>query len=773
MLLMIIRKTKAQYFTLIVILLLVIASCSNIKYLKPGQQLYVGSKVKITDKNASKAEIKSLQSELGSLLRPRPNSAILGLRFKLYMYNIAGTPKKPKGLKHWLKTKVGEPPVLFSKVDLDFNSRLIENRLENRGYFLTQVTADSTEKNKKVTVEYAATTGPQYKIRNVSVIDDSSRLTKAVKGVQAETFFKAGEPYDLDKIKAERARIDTRLKEQGFYYFGPDYLIIQTDSTVGNHQVDLFTKVKNETPLKAKEIYTIDDIFIYPNFTLNKDTKKDSVSTADSVTKYNDFTIIDPEKNYKPSVFDRSMFFHKGDIYNRTDHNLSLNRLVNLGTFKFVKNQFKESDTSKNALDTYYYLTPLPKKSLRLELLGKTNSANYTGSEVNLNWSNRNAFRGAELLNISLFGGAEVQVSGLNKGYNIFRVGTEANLIWPRIISPFKFNPSGAFVPKTKLTVGAELQNRAKLYTLNTFKGSFGYLFKENVRKEHQLNITEITYVNTLNQTPEYEERAKLDANLRRITEKQLIFGPTYTFTYTNTTESAKTNTFYYKGNIDLSGNIVGLATGSKAGDSTSIFGVPFSQFVKIDNDFRHYFKLGTNSQIASRFQAGVGYAYGNSVEMPFIKQFFTGGTNSIRAFRARSIGPGAYVQPPVAADAFIPDQSGDIRLEFSTEYRAKLFSIVNGAIFADAGNIWLLNENANKPGGKFSKDFLNEVAVGAGAGLRLDLTILVLRLDLAMPLRKPFLPDGQRWVVNEINFGSSQWRRENLVLNLAIGYPF
>ena len=493
-----------------------------------------------------------------------------------------------------------------------------------------------------------------------------------------------------------------------------------------------------------------------------------------SIKKYNDFTIIDPENLFKPRIFDRALYFKKEDLYNRADHNLSLNRLVNLGTFKFVKNQFKPSDTIGNYLDAYYYLTPLPKKSIRLEVLAKTNSANYTGTELNINWSNRNAFRGAELLTISAFGGVEVQVSGQNNGFNVYRVGTEANLVWPRFVSPFKLRSSSGFVPKTKATLGYEFQNRTKLYSLQTFKGSFGYLWKASEKKEHLLNVTEITYASPQNVTPLYREQILANPSLGKVIEKQLIFGPTYSYTYTNTLEKRRKNTFYYKGTLDLAGNIAGLATGANInkGDTIKLFHVPFSQFIKLENDFRHYLKLGPDSQLASRIIVGAGFAYGNSNELPFIKQFFIGGTNSLRAFRARSIGPGTYNGSAIAS-TFLADQSGDLKLEFNTEYRAKIYGLVKGALFLDAGNIWLLKDNPEKPGAKFSKNFMNEIAVGTGAGLRFDFSFLILRTDLAFPIRKPYLPDGQRWVLDQINFGNSTWRKENLVFNLAIGYPF
>jgi len=762
----------SKYIPYLFLLILLSFGCSNTKFLPEGDLLYTGGSVKVQDSLLKKKERKKLEKELEGMLRPKPNSKILGLRPKLYIFNVVGEPKKEKGLKHWLRTKVGEPPVLFSQVDLQYNANILQNYSENRGYFKTRTASDSTRSKKKASAEYVVRPGVQYKIRNVIFPEDSTKVAQAIRRASKRwSTLKAGDPYDLDVIKGERERIDAKLKEHGFYFFGPDYLLVKVDSTVGKYQVDLRVIVKDETPKQAKEMFTINDIVIYPNYSIRTDTLKHKES---DIIQHNDFTIIDSAKTFNPRIFDRTLYFKKGDIYNRTDHNLSLNRLVNMGTFKFVKNEFKLADTLNNSLNAYYFLTPLPKKSIRVEVLGKTNSANYTGTELNVNWSNRNTFKGAELLTVSAFGGLEVQVSGLNRGYDVYRVGTEVNLIWPRFITPFKVVVPGGFVPRTKATLGYEYQNCTKLYSLNNFKVSFCYLWKENIRKEHQLNITEITYVSPTNVTDLYLRDAELRPSLERVIEKQLIFGPNYAYTYTNTMRKSKRNTIYFKGSVDLSGNVAGLLSGSniRKGDTTTVFGVPFSQYVKMESDFRHYLKLGDNTQLASRFLVGAGYAYGNSKQMPFIKQFFIGGTNSIRAFRARSIGPGTY-NPNVSTSNFLPDQSGDLKLEMNTEYRAKLFSVVHGAVFVDAGNIWLLNKDSEKPGAEFTSKFLDQIAIGTGVGLRFDLSFLVLRTDLAFPLRKPYLPDGQRWVLDDINFGNSGWRRENLVFNLAIGYPF
>ncbi|MEO5776046.1 MAG: BamA/TamA family outer membrane protein [Flavobacterium sp.] len=752
----------------IAILVLFAAACSGTHNLPEGELLYTGGTIKVVkDSTISGKQRHELQKKMKDVIRPIPNKKFLGMRPKLFFYNLAGDAKKEKGFRHWLKTTLGEAPVLFSEVDLEYNRSLLQNFSENNGYFNTRTSADSTRHGKRATAEYKVTTGRQYKIKSVQFPNDSSDVGKAVARTQRRSLLQVGKAYNLEVIKAERERIDTRLKQRGFYYFNEDYIKVQVDSTVGKYEVDLIVKVKDEAPKIAKTVYKINKIVIYPNFALNQD----SLTVAE---KYNDYTIIGNDGLFRPRIWDRTLYFKKNDLYNRTDHSLTLNRLVNLGTFKFVKNQFKPSDTIGNYLDAYYYLTPLPRKSIRVEVLAKTNSANYTGSELKVNWSNRNTFHGAELLALSAFGGIEVQLGGKNNGFNVYRFGGEASLTWPRFIAPFKIKSSSGFVPRTNTTIGYEYQNRQKLYSLQTFKASFGYGWKENARKEHQLNITEITYASPENVTDLYRDQIILNPSLKYVIDKQLIFGPTYSYTYNTEMRQRRKNLFYYKGGIDLSGNLAGVITGAdiKAGDTIKVFDIPFSQFAKIQNEFKHTYKFGKNSMIKSRIIAGVAYPYGNSDKIPFVKQFFIGGTNSLRAFRSRSLGPGTY-NAQTEVGVFIPDQSGDLKLEFNTEFRSNIYKFINGAVFMDAGNIWLLNDDPNKPGAKFSKDFMKEIAVGLGAGLRFDFSFLVLRTDLAFPIRKPYLPDGQRWVIDEVNFLNGPWRSENLLFNLAIGYPF
>lgn len=755
---------------LLLLISILLWCCSPTKKLKEGELLYTGAKVTVNGINQK--QNKAMASELEALTRPLPNKSIFGGYPKLAIYNWAGVPKKEKGIRYWMRTKAGEPPVLNTKLDTEYNRLVLQNYLENNGYFKAKTNVDTTQNGKTIQANYTVTPGKVYVIKSVNFPSDTSALSKTIYQTKNQSLLKTGEVYTLDKIKNERVRIDQNLKDLGYYYFSPEYLKVQIDSTLGNHEVDLFIKVKEETPAKARNIYKINQTVIDANYNMGSDS-----IPIDKRTRFENgaLTIIDAQKLFQPSVFERALRFEQGDVFNRTNQNISLSRLVSLGTFKLVKNEFHPSIALPNHLDAFYYVSPLDKKSLSMELLAKSNSANYNGTELNFNWSNRNTFHGAELLTISVFGGYEVQISGQNNGFNVYRLGTEANLIWPRLISPFSFKLSGRYTPRTKATAGFEFQDRRLLYRLQTFKALFGYQWRADEKREHTLNIGEILFARPQNVTDLYQLAILENPSLKNVIAQQLIFGPTYSFTYSNTMQKNKKNRIYYRGVLDISAAVTGLIAGAnvKKGDTIKVFGVPVSQFVKLENEFRYFHKINKTSELASRVIIGTALPFGNSSEMPFIKQFFIGGTNSLRAFRARSIGPGSYKDDGVATNGFLADQSGDLKLEMNAEYRKDLFGFVKGAVFLDAGNIWLLNNNTDKPGAKFTKDFYKEIAIGTGVGLRFDLSFLVLRTDFAFPLRKPYLTEGDRWVIDKISLGNSTWRKDNLIFNLAIGYPF
>lgn len=629
-----------RYF-FIVFGLFLLAACSNTKYLPNGEMLYIGSKVKIDSDSLHKNQKKTLRTELKTLPRPNPNTNFWGLRLKLYAFNIAGTPKKTKGLRNWLKTKKGEPPVLGSSVNIQLNNDILKNRLENRGFFQATVTSDTFSRRQRMKVTYTAIPGIQYRIKTVKFSTDSSELGKAVAATYVKSLLKAGDTYNLDIILDERKRIDQTLKEQGFYYFNPEYLLVIVDSTSGNHQVNLYLTIKEETPKLARNSYVIGDITIYPNHSLSQ-SMTDTLKTK--AVLFNGLYIIDKDNTFKPFIFNRSIFLKSGKLYNSKAHSLSIKRLTSIGSFKLVTSRFVLNDSvPRPTLNVIYYLTPLPRQSIRVELLGTTKSNNLAGTELSVSWHNRNTFGEAEQLIIKAYGSFEMQMGRTQIGYNTFRIGGESTLSFPKFVTPFfHITPTKAFVPRTKFTLGYEILNKPQLYMLKSFRMLAGYNWKESIRKEHEINLISINFVQSGNITQKYRDLIQLNPILSKTIERQFIIGPTYSFTYTDQLEEARKNTVYFNGNIDLAGNILGLIQGAnyKTGDTATILGLRYSQYAKFDADFRYYLKTGRVSQLVNRIFAGVGFPEGNSSDLPYIKQYYAGGTNSNRAFMAHSIGP-------------------------------------------------------------------------------------------------------------------------------------
>jgi outer membrane protein assembly factor BamA len=749
-----------------------------------GDALYTGATVKVKDSTLSKKEKKKVEEATENLPQPKPNGRFFGIPFKLIVYNMAGDTSKHGFIRKFLR-KIGTPPVLLSSVNLEYNVKLLTNYLQNLGYFKTVASGDTIVKHKKGHAYYTVTPGNAYTIKDVTFETDSSSLGQAIKLTRPKSFLKPGDDFNLAIIKAERERIDGILKERGYYFFSPDALIVEVDSTVGTDQVNMFLRVKEDAPDIAEKPYVIDSVYIFTDYRLNG-TRSDTSLQRKAL--YGGYYIVDPRNRFRPKLFPQIMRFDSGDVYNRNDHNLTLSRLINLNVFKFVKNRFDVTpspgaDTGR--LNAYYYLTPQEKKSLRAELSGNTKSNDYVGSQLTLSFKNRNTFKGAEELEIHGNLGTEVQYGGAKSGYNTYTFGAGASLTFPKFVVPFfHFNTTNAFVPKTRISLDYDLLNRRKLYTLSSVKGELGYEWKPSYDVSEKFNLFSVNYVHSVNVTKEYLDSIIKNPILKHSIDTQFIIGSNYTFTVNPFVSNELGSGFFFEGLADFSGNVSGLfIPEDPVTKQKRLFGAAISQYLKAQTDVRYYLQFSSKARLANRLLLGFGYPYGNSRQLPYIKQYFIGGNNSIRAFRSRSIGPGTYRPANADSATFFPDESGDLKLEMNTELRYQLNKIVGAAVFLDAGNIWLYNKDTTtvpghpdqllRPGVQFTSHFLNQLAVGTGIGLRLNFTILLLRLDLGMPLRKPWLPEGERWVLNKIDFGSSEWRRKNLILNIAIGYPF
>lgn len=443
---------------------------------------------------------------------------------------------------------------------------------------------------------------------------------------------------------------------------------------------------------------------------------------------------------------------------------------LHMGVFKFVKNRF--DPVSDSLLNVYYYLTPFPKKSLRFEIGALTQNDNRAGSEGSISWRNRNTFKGAEELLFKINGGFEAQYSGPVKQPDIYNLGAEADLSFPRFVIPFvDVQTDSRFLPRSIIKLKYNYESESDLLRINSYTASYGYDWKEGPHKEHQLYPFNFTYV----KTDTLGNADKLNLLYGNLIFDGIILGPTYEFTYNSQGAGPqRTHSFFFDGLIDLSGNILGVAEHAdyKTNPQT-LLGSRYAQYVKLQPDFRYYLKLSGASTIATRLMGGVGIPYGNSDELPNIKQFWAGGNSDLRGFPSRLVGPGTFNEYSIYHTSNYIETLGDMKMEVNLELRQHIYKFLNAAIFYDAGNIWLYNKNSIFPGGTFTADFYKQLAADVGFGLRFDFKILVLRLDMGMPVRDPWVTNSNGWVWNQIDFSSSEWRRDNLVLNIAIGYPF
>ncbi|MBB6611696.1 BamA/TamA family outer membrane protein [Pontibacter sp. Tf4] len=779
--------------TLLLAALLLLCGCTGTSRIPQDDALFTGFNVKVEARNDSTNRQKQLQTELEAAVRPKPNFSLLGMRPKLAIYNTFYT-EKDKGLKHWIQTKLGEPPVLLSTVDTATVSLVMSNRLHNRGYFNNSVQSKTNVRKKTATIDWTAYVSQPYRIRQVVyTIADSLIVQQDIEQNRGESLLIPGEPYDLDKMTAERVRIDANLKNKGYYYFSPDMLIFSVDTTVGNRRADVLMRLKQNLPDQALRPYKIDDIYIFANYNIG-----DSLSVNDTIS-YKNYKYIPNENYVRARHLVRGVFIEHDSLYSRQDHLLTINRLSGLSAYKFVNIDYETDTLNPGLLDTFIYLTPSFKKSLRMEGKFVSKSNNFTGPGITVSFRNRNALKGSELLNVDFTGNFESQAGGrgsqentatekqLNTNLSSYELGVQSSLTFPRIISPFRLrNLRTEFVPKTRMGLGFNFLTRVRYFQMNSFNASYAYNWKPKKEFTHDFTPINLQYVQLASVTDEFQDLLDQNVFLRRSFEDQFIIGSIYQLTFSNQMETNRTHQFFDNITLDGSGNLInGLQslTGAEEPQENkprTIFGRPYSQYVRVENDFRYYFNFGQESQIVTRLLAGVGYAHGNSTVMPYVKQFSIGGPNSIRAFRARSIGPGTY-DVTEKADSLVFsyfDQTGDMKLEANIEYRFPIAGFFKGAVFVDAGNIWLLKETRNekgeidRPGGLFEgNEFLGELAVGTGFGLRVDVEFFVLRFDLGIPVRVPYLPAGERNVLSDFKFG---FKGDNsMTLNIAIGYPF
>lgn len=748
------------------VVLLLVSSCNIYRYVPEKDYLFAGSKITFDTKNKDEKEIKSTL-----LLRtwPVPNKKTLMLPLELVSYSIS-KPSNKKRLNHFLHEKLGEPPVLLSQANpADMRRRMVA-QMHDMGYLNARVHDSVIIEDRKAHINFRIKPGVRYTIDTLIFPCDSTLLSKAIAATSVQTLLKRGTPFTLDFVNAERARIDLELRNKGYFYFTPDFLTLAADTNHKNHVYCSFI-LKPDTPAEAKNTYSIHNFTIYSNYS----SDRDSVLHEIPVRQEDGFKHVDTLPRFKPVLFRQNILMKEGDLYSYNNQRTTVQRMVNLNNFKFINTTFTPSDSTKTpALDVELFLTPYTRRSLQAEIGAYSKSNNFAGTEIKLKLTNRNLFHKGDHIDLDLSGGFESLVKSKNNDYysNQNYAGS-VNFYRPVFYLPFKINRANSdYIPKNRISASAEYLIKPKLYTMRSVRFSFGYLWKSGENWEHIFDPLVVNLINPTNITPEYDSTLAEDPNLAKSFEKQFIVGGEYTLNYNNHSSNSSVFHLYNSTSIGLSGNLLSLFVkpASGSGNQEDFLGIPYAQYLLVSNDFRVYMKLTERVTWVNRLFFGYGYSYANSQIMPYLKQFFIGGSNSLRAFRNGTLGPGSYSDSLITSQAV---QAGEVKLEYNSELRFKVMKYIYTAVFTDVGNIWYRKEHADAPGSGFSQNWPKELAVDAGLGLRIDANIMVIRFDIAIPLRIPSLPEDQRWVINDIDLGSKLWRKDNIVLNIAFGYPF
>ena len=763
-------KKNIHYILVASISCALLYSCSIQKYIPEGKRLYTGATIEMEADSAVK-NTSNLKEDLKTVLRPAPNSKVLGSYLGLYFY-YKNQKENPNFMNRWLFKKLGETPVYQEDVARLEIEEVLRNRLQNHGFFYSNVSSSFKEKKKKAALTYRLNVPAPYQMARYQIDSMVSPLYAQIRDLTNKSPFPKNMRFNLANLKLERQRLEAGLKDKGYYNFNSSFLIFEADTNqYTNKKFDLFLKLKAKVPKASTIPYQIQKINIYPDFDL-----RDSVQMKEY--RFDNKSYYQDSVYFKPKHLDDFITIKEGTLYSPTISKNTARRLSTIGAYKYVNIQYKELDTlqtdSIGLLEANIYLSPLTKRAFRAELQAVTKSNNFAGPKLALTYSNRNLFRGGETLNISTNVGYETQVSsGNNAGLSSLELGLKTELIFPRVISPFSINEDffEYSIPKTKTSLGITYLDRSQLYTLLSGSALFGYVWNANRYITYEFNPISVNYTSLTNTTAAFQQILNENSFLRRSFEQQFISGLTFSFTYNEMLNSAKTHQFYLNSTLDVAGNSISLFGKEKGVDMPKEFlGLQYAQYAKADFDARYHFNFGKkNAQtIAARLFAGYGYAYGNSEVVPFVKQYFSGGPYSVRAFNIRSLGPGTYNENTTAAqpnnNGNFFDRTGNIRLEANVEYRFPIFSFFKGAVFADAGNVWNSVANPAFNGNDtFNSNFINELGMGTGVGLRVDVQGFVIRFDLAAPFHDPALEEGKRW----------DFRVDEPVFNFAIGYSF
>ncbi len=752
------------------------------------------NKVELTgvDKEFKETALTFVQSDI------RSNS-----RLNLALYNTFNTRK---GKYRTDKVKaIGEAPHLLDSSLVEISRVQIEKFLATKGFFNAKVKSEIEVEDKRAIIKFIANQGPEFKIRKIELyITDSAVLAIYNKNRESFSRIREGNRFDSDSLALEREQIYRMMKKNGYFDYVRQYVRFDVDSNLSESKADLKLFLTNPEGKSKHQVYTINNSLV----TIRTSDGKIEGLNADTLQVDSQFRFVDYTGKFKSKPVKKYIFLKKDEPYNIENEELTYDRLYDLNVFRNLKIDYTKASDSTNKLNPRYDISPLKRMSNRIEGEYTFNSGR-NGFNIGNTYTNRNLFGGAELLEVKAKYGVLFDASSdksiLNRVFSRdLQLGI--NLIIPNLLVPFRIPDIGRNgMPHTTISSSMQSFDQRAAFRSRVFINSITYDWVETKSKLHSYTPINIEFRRGVLDPVFRDSLLQRGFGLYVKTNDRQFFnlGSQYAFTYNARRLETYNNFVFFRGAIDFAGNSLGildkLIKFKRDSDGfRTIFGLPYQQYVKTELDLRYYRYLGGDRQIVARLNPGIGLAYGNSDLLTFEKNFFAGGSSGVRAWQARTLGPGNYNRAVLGTDGKADtlranlrnlDQLGEYKLEGNLEYRFKIANNimgakVKGATFTDFGNIWRRKESVENPGGEFKfKQFFNQLAVGIGAGLRFDLNYFVFRLDAGIKVKDPQFTGSDQYVIKYL-FNKKEFKNdyENthrpdvyrfVQYNFGIGMPF
>lgn len=754
---------------------LLLGACSTTRRLGEGEVLYTGVHRIRIEADSGVVLSAAAESAAREPFDVAPNNPLYSpylrtpLPIGLWAYNYCYTPRE-KGFRYWFYKRLAKQPVLLSAVQPGLRTRVAVQALENYGHFGSQAACSLRYRKhgRKARVDYTLHVAPPYTYSRIAYPQPEGTLRPLFDSLQATSLLRPGAQYNLDTLTQERSRIAAQLRNRGYYYFRPEYLEYLADTTLAPRRVDLRLVLKPDVPAAALESYRVGGITVA--------LRNVEPGPADTLRLRDAEVVAQRPLKLRPRVLARALALRRGELFTVDAQNRTLNELGKLGVFRSVGMSVPPLDSLRGGreidvrIDAQFdYPVSV---SLETDVTSKSNS--FLGPGISLKVTDNNLFRGGEVFSVALDGSYEWQTGNKNSGgrssrLNSYELGLNATLDVPRLLAFGRLSERLPAPRRTSFQLGLNLMNRPDYFRLIAFSGSAGYDFRTSPSSSHTLTVLKLVYNRLLHTTESFDQTLEANPAIALSFRDQFIPSVGYTYTFDRSYGATSDRRFYWQNSFSAAGNLLaGVLRLCGERQPQHLFGNRFSQFVKNVSEVKFFHRLGRRDNwLATRFLVGVGYAYGNSEVMPYSEQFYIGGANSIRAFTVRSIGPGSYRPAAGDSNGYL-DQTGDFKLEANVEFRFGIMGRLHGALFLDAGNIWLLKNDPLRPGAELKwKGFWNEIALGTGFGLRYDISYLVLRADLGIGIHTPYPNPDRRGYYNIQSF------KDGLGFHLAIGYPF